>query len=74
MGNLKISWDAKEALISNFKAVESNNASTFNKKTIAKILKDFFSRLAESLSIKLHNAPKKMQLIISFSTLFKIYH
>ena len=62
MGKLKISWDAKESLISNFKAVESNNASTFNKKTIAKILKDFFSRLAESLSIKLHNAQKKCNL------------
>ena len=33
----------------NFKAVESNNALTVNKKTIANIFKEFFSNLAESL-------------------------
>ena len=43
----------QKTLISNFKAVESNNALTFDKKTIAKIFKDFFSNLAESLLIKL---------------------
>ena len=43
----------KKTLISNFNAVESNNALTFDKKTIAKFFKDFFSNLAESLLIKL---------------------
>ena len=32
----------QKTLISNFNAVESNNALTFDKKTIAKIFKDFF--------------------------------
>ena len=43
----------QKTLISNFNAVESNNALTFDKKTIAKMFKDFFSNLAESLLIKL---------------------
>ena len=46
----------------NFKAVESNNALTVNKKTIANIFKEFFSNLAESLLIKLPNAPHKYNL------------
>ena len=46
----------------NFKAVESNNALTVNKKTIANIFKDFFSNLAESVWIKLPNAPHKYNL------------
>ena len=45
-------------VISNFNAVESNNALTFDKKAIAKMFKDFFSNLAESLLIKLPNAPR----------------
>ena len=43
----------QKTLISNFNAIESNNALTFDKKTIAKMFKDFFSNLAESLLIKL---------------------
>ena len=41
----------------NVNAVESNNVLTFDKITIAKIFKDFFLNLAESLLIKLPNAP-----------------
>ena len=52
----------QKTLISNFNAVESNNALTFDKKTIAKIFKDFFSNLAESLLIKLPNAPNKYNI------------
>ena len=63
----------QKTLISNFNAVESNNALTFDKKTIAKIFKDFFSNLAESLLIKLPIAPNKYNRIC-FSILFKIYH
>ena len=33
---------SKKALTSNFNALESNNALTFDKKTIVKIFKDFF--------------------------------
>ena len=43
----------QKTLISNSNAVESNNTLTFDKKTIAKMFKDFFSNLAESLLIKL---------------------
>ena len=52
----------QKTLISNFSAVESNNALTFDKKAIAKIFKDFFSNLAESLLIKLLNAPNKYKI------------
>ena len=49
----------KKTLISNFYAVESNNALIFDKKAIAKMFKDFFQNLAESLLIKLPNTPNK---------------
>ena len=52
----------KKTLISNFNAVESNNALTFDKKTIAKIFKDFLSNSAESLLIKLPIAPDKYNI------------
>ena len=53
----------KKTLISNFNAVESNNALTVNqKKTIANIFKDFLPNLADSLLIKLPNAPNKYNL------------
>ena len=52
----------QKTLISNFNAFESNNALTFDKKTIANIFKDFFSHLAESLLIKLSNAPNKYNI------------
>ena len=52
----------QKTLISNFNVVESNNALTFDKKTIAKIFKYFFSNLAESLLIKLPNAPNKYNI------------
>ena len=52
----------QKTLISNFNPVESNNALTFDKKAIAKILKGFFSNLAESLLIKLPNAPNKYNI------------
>ena len=48
----------KKTLISNFNAVEINHALRFDKKTF----KDFFSNLAESLSIKLPNAPNKYNI------------
>ena len=48
--------------ISNFNTVESNNALTFDKKTISKIFKGFFSNLAESLLIKLPNPPNKYNI------------
>ena len=49
----------QKTLISNFNAVKSNNALTFDKKPIAKIFKDFFSNLTKSLLIKLPDALKK---------------
>ena len=49
----------QKTLISNFNAVESNNTLTFDKKSIAKMFKHFFSNLAESLLTKLPNAPNK---------------
>ena len=49
----------QKILISNFNAVQSNNAVTFDKKTKAKMFKDFFSNLAESLLIKLPNVHKR---------------
>ena len=52
----------KKTLISNFDEVESDHALTFDKRTIAKIFKDFFSNLAESLLIKLPNAPNKYNI------------
>ena len=59
----------KKTLVSNFNAVEGKHALTFDKKTIAKIVKDFFSNLAESLLIKLPNAPKKY----NFESVFQYY-
>ena len=52
----------KKTLISNFHAVESNNKLTVDKKSISEIHKEFFSNLAESLLIKLPNAPSKYNL------------
>ena len=53
----------KKTLISNFSAVESNNALTFDKnKAIIKIFKDFFSNLVKSLLIKPPNAPNKYKI------------
>ena len=52
----------KKTLFSNFNAVERNDALSFNEKVIAKIFKDFFSNLAESLLIKLPNAPNKYNI------------
>ena len=43
----------QKALISVFNAVKSDNALTFDKKTIVKIFKDFFSNLTKSFLIKL---------------------
>ena len=67
IGKLKEQWETlkslgmpQKTLISNINAVESNNALTFDKKTIAKIFKDFFSNLAESLLIKLPMLLKSM--------------
>ena len=39
-----------------------HNALTFDKITIVKIFKDFFSNLAESLLIKLPNAPNRYDI------------
>ena len=63
-----------KTLVSNFNALESNNALTIDKKTTANIFKDFFSNLAESLLIKLPNAPHKYNLESVFLILCKIYH
>ena len=52
----------QKTLISNFNAVECNNALTFDKKTIAKMFKDFFSNLAKPLLIKLPNAANKYNI------------
>ena len=52
----------QKTLISNFLAIESNNTLLFDETTIAKMFKDFFSNLAESLFIKLPNAPNKYNI------------
>ena len=44
----------QKTLISNFNAVESNNALTFDKKTIAKTFKDFFLKFSQ---ISLNQTP-----------------
>ena len=64
MGNAQVLLACqKKPLISNFNAVESNNALTVNqKKTISNIFKDFLPNLADSLLIKLPNAPNKYNL------------
>ena len=49
-----------------FQCSWSNNALTFDKKTIAKAFKDFFSNLAESLLIKLPNAPNEHDIESGF--------
>ena len=49
----------KKTIISNFNAVEVNNAWSYYKKTIPKLFKDFFSNLTKSLLIKLSIAPDK---------------
>ena len=59
----------QKTLISNLNANESNNALTFDRKTIAKIFKDFFSNLGESLLIKLPNTPNKY----SIESIFQYY-
>ena len=63
----------QKTLISNFNAVESNNALTFDKKTIAKIFKDFFPNLANSLLIKLPNAPNKNHIEFVFKYYLKCF-
>ena len=73
MRNLKKSLGMpKKTLISNFNKVESKNALKFNKKTTAKIFKDFFLNLAESLLSKLLNAPKKYNLKSVFQCYSKL--
>ena len=62
METLKSLGMPKKILISNFNAVESNNALTFEKKTIAKIFKNCSSNLAESLLIKVPNVRNKYNL------------
>ena len=52
----------QKTLIVNFNAVESNNVLTFDKKTTAKIFKDFYSNLAKFLLIKLPNARNKYNI------------
>ena len=47
----------QKTLNSSVNAVASNNVLTSDKKTIAKILKDFFLNLAEAVLIKLPYAP-----------------
>ena len=42
--------------------METNNALTFDKKSIATIFKDLFSNLTESFIIKLPNAPNMYNL------------
>ena len=62
MGNLRISRHATENTIFKFQCSWINNALIFDKKTIAKTFKDFFSNLAESLLIKLPNAPNEYEI------------
>ena len=63
----------QKILISNFNAVQSNNAVTFDKKTKAKMFKDFFSNLAESLLIKLPNVHKRYIIEPNFQYYSKFF-
>ena len=56
----------QKTLISNFNVVEGNNALTFDKKTKAKIFKDFFSNLSQSPLTKLPNALNKYNIASVF--------
>ena len=76
IGKLKELWETlkspnmpEKTLISNFNAVESNNGLPFDKKTIAKIFKDFFSHLVKSILSKLPNVPNKYNI----EPVFKYY-
>ena len=62
----------QKTLISSINAVEGNNALTFDRKTVAKMFKDFFSNLAESLLIKLPEAPNKYNIESLFQYCSKI--
>ena len=46
--------------------METNNALTFDKKSIATIFKDLFSNLTEPFIIKLPNAPNMYNLESAF--------
>ena len=63
-----------KTVISNFKAIEENDALTYDTCSISKILKDFFSKLTESLLIKLPNPPEKynLQSVIRYYSNFMI--
>ena len=67
MRNRKISLCAKKNTNLKFQckfqvSMETNNALTFDKKSIATIFKDLFSNLTESFIIKLPNAPNMYNL------------
>ena len=51
-----------KTVISNFNAIEENDTLTYDTNTISKIFKNFFSKLAKSLLIKLSSPPDKYNL------------
>ena len=51
-----------KTVISNFNAIEENDTLTYDTNTISKIFKNFFSKLAKSLLIKLSSLPDKYNL------------
>ena len=53
---------SNKTVISNFNATEENDTLTFDTNTISKTFKNFFSKLAKSLLIKLSSPPDKYNL------------
>ena len=61
-------------VISNFNATEQNDNLTYDTRSLSKIFGNFFSKLAESLLIKLPNPPDKynLQSVIRYYSSFMI--
>ena len=52
----------KKTAVSNFNAIDNNKSLTYDIKTMSKVLKDFFSNVAESFLAKLLDPSKKYNL------------
>ena len=60
--SLKSMGMSNKTVISNFNAIEENDTLTYDTNTISKTFKNFFSKLAKSLLIKLSSPPDKYNL------------
>ena len=81
IGKPKELWESLKALgmpnktvISNFNAIEKNDTLTYDTRSISKIFKNFFSKLAKSLLIKPPNPPDNynLQSVVRYYSSFTI--